>query len=172
MIKRTRKAHSRGRKTLIGGMIDGALIVGVSALIAGAALVGIIMIESSMDHPIFHITKGSLSYKWLDGVNYSIHIPTGMYNVNDINRYIHHTQFYNEHYLEKNNGHFHFFVRVDLNPSHTIDVVSNLISTKLYPIGTEKSQYQYPGPTTEAPATWSVPDVETRVELIIPVLHS
>ena len=107
--------------------------------------------------------NNTFSYKWIDGINYPVDVPTGFYEISDLNNFLHQTMLNNGHYLiENSTGNFVWFLTMAVNAStYKIDVVTFRMNTTLFPIGTASNQYLYPGspPSTSPPTSpaWSNP---------------
>lgn len=97
------------------------------------------------------------TYKWVDGINYTVSIPDGNYEISDLNNLLHQTMKNNKHYLQDSAGNYIWFITMTVNTSnYKIDFLFYPMSTALYP-------------TLTAPvgATWSIPTVATIPQILI-----
>ena len=132
------------------------------------ALASITMYNSTPNISSVYVNDVFL-YKWVNGVNYTVNIPTGFYEISDLNNFLHQTQLNNGHYLYQNStGNFVWFLTMAVNVStYKIDVVTYRMDTTIFPIGTGTTQYRYPGPTTTPPAGWANPGTQAYPQLVI-----
>jgi len=106
---------------------------------------------------IFNITSdygnNSFSYVWFDGVEYTITIPDGYYEISDLNSYFQSIMIANTHYMTNSAGQFIYFLEFLVNTSRYAVQINS------YPLDTTiQSTNGYILPTG---ATWSVPATST-----------
>jgi len=106
---------------------------------------------------IFNITSdygnNTFSYTWFDGVEYSITIPDGYYEISDLNSYFQSIMIANTHYMTNSAGQFIYFLEFIVNTSRYAVQINS------YPLDTTiQSTNGYILPTG---ATWSVPATST-----------
>jgi len=106
---------------------------------------------------IFNITSdygnNSFSYTWFDGIEYSITIPDGYYEISDLNSYFQSIMIANTHYMTNSAGQFIYFLEFIVNTSRYAVQINS------YPLDTTiQSSNGYILPTG---ATWSVPATST-----------
>ena len=106
---------------------------------------------------IFNITSdygnNTFSYTWFDGVEYSITIPDGYYEISDLNSYFQSIMIANTHYMTNSAGQFIYFLEFIVNTSRYAVQINS------YPLDTSiQSTNGYILPTG---ATWSVPATST-----------
>lgn len=139
------------------------------------ALASITMYNSTPNISSVYVND-TFSYTWVNGTNYPVNIPTGFYEISDLNNFLHQTQLNNGHYLYQNStGNFVWFLTMAVNVStYKIDLVSYRMDATLFPIGTGTSQYRYqypgsPGPTVTPPGSWANPGTQAYPQFLIPV---
>ena len=106
---------------------------------------------------IFNITSSygnnSFSYVWFDGIEYTITIPDGYYEISDLNAYFQSIMIANTHYMTNSAGQFIYFLEFLVNTSRYAVQINS------YPLDTTiQSTNNYILPTG---ATWSVPATST-----------
>ena len=106
---------------------------------------------------IFNITSdygnNSFSYVWFDGIEYTITIPDGYYEIRDLNAYFQSIMIANTHYMTNSAGQFIYFLEFLVNTSRYAVQINS------YPLDTTiQSTNNYILPTG---ATWSVPATST-----------
>jgi hypothetical protein len=106
---------------------------------------------------IFNITSSygnnSFSYVWFDGVEYTITIPDGYYEISDLNSYFQSIMIANTHYMTNSAGQFIYFLEFLVNTSRYAVQINS------YPLDTDiQTTNGYILPTG---ATWSVPTTST-----------
>jgi len=106
---------------------------------------------------IFNITSdygnNSFSYTWFDGIEYSITIPDGYYEISDLNSYFQSIMIANTHYMTNSAGQFIYFLEFIVNTSRYAVQINS------YPLDTTiQTTNGYILPTG---ATWSVPATST-----------
>ena len=112
---------------------------------------------------IFNITSdygnNSFSYTWFDGIEYTIAIPDGYYEISDLNSYFQSIMIANTHYLTNSAGQFIYFLEFVINTSRYAVQINS------YPLDTTSqtlNNYSLP-----AGATWVVPETSTQAQLNI-----
>ena len=106
---------------------------------------------------IFNITSdygnNSFSYVWFDGIEYTITIPDGYYEISDLNAYFQSIMIAYTHYMTNSAGQFIYFLEFLVNTSRYAVQINS------YPLDTTiQSTNNYILPTG---ATWSVPATST-----------
>jgi len=106
---------------------------------------------------IFNITSdygnNSFSYTWFDGIEYSITIPDGYYEISDLNSYFQSIMIANTHYMTNSAGQFIYFLEFIVNTSRYAVQINS------YPLDTTiQSSNGYILPSG---ASWSVPTTST-----------
>ena len=106
---------------------------------------------------IFNITSdygnNTFSYTWFDGVEYTITIPDGYYEISDLNSYFQSIMIANTHYMTNSAGQFIYFLEFIVNTSRYA------VQINAYPLDTTiQSSNGYILPSG---ATWSVPATST-----------
>ena len=106
---------------------------------------------------IFNITSdygnNSFSYTWFDGLEYSITIPDGYYEISDLNSYFQSVMIANTHYMTNSAGQFIYFLEFIVNTSRYAVQINS------YPLdATIQSTNGYILPSG---ASWSVPTTST-----------
>ena len=106
---------------------------------------------------IFNITSdygnNTFSYTWFDGVEYTITIPDGYYEISDLNSYFQSIMIANTHYMTNSAGQFIYFLEFIVNTSRYA------VQINAYPLDTTiQSSNGYILPSG---ATWSVPTTST-----------
>ena len=106
---------------------------------------------------IFNITSdygnNSFSYVWFDGIEYTITIPDGYYEISDLNSYFQSIMIANTHYMTNSAGQFIYFLEFIVNTSRYAVQINS------YPLDTSiQSSNGYILPSG---ATWSVPATST-----------
>jgi len=106
---------------------------------------------------IFNITSdygnNSFSYTWFDGLEYSITIPDGYYEISDLNSYFQSIMIANTHYMTNSAGQFIYFLEFIVNTSRYAVQINS------YPLdATIQSTNGYILPSG---ASWSVPTTST-----------
>jgi len=100
-------------------------------------------------------------YRWVDGIQYTVAIVDGFYEISNLNDYLHQTMLTNKHYLtEISTGNFVWFLTLAVNTStYKIDVVAYPMNLTDYPA----ASYSVP-----SGATWTVPAINTNPQLAVP----
>jgi hypothetical protein len=106
---------------------------------------------------IFNITSdygnNTFSYTWFDGIEYTITIPDGYYEISDLNSYFQSIMIANTHYMTNASGQFIYFLEFIVNTSRYAVQINS------YPLDTDiQTTNGYILPTG---ATWSVPATST-----------
>ena len=106
---------------------------------------------------IFNITSdygnNTFSYTWFDGIEYTITIPDGYYEISDLNSYFQSIMIANTHYMTNASGQFIYFLEFIVNTSRYAVQINS------YPLDeTIQTTNGYILPTG---ATWSVPATST-----------
>ena len=106
---------------------------------------------------IFNITSdygnNTFSYVWFDGIEYTITIPDGYYEISDLNAYFQSIMVANTHYMTNSAGQFIYFLEFIVNTSRYAVQINS------YPLDTSiQSSNGYILPSG---ATWSVPATST-----------
>jgi len=106
---------------------------------------------------IFNITSdydnNTFSYVWFDGVEYTITIPDGYYEISDLNSYFQSIMIANTHYMTNSAGQFIYFLEFVVNTSRYAVQINS------YPLDADiQTTNGYILPTG---ATWSVPTTST-----------
>ena len=106
---------------------------------------------------IFNITSdygnNTFSYTWFDGVEYTITIPDGYYEISDLNSYFQSIMIANTHYMTNSAGQFIYFLEFIVNTSRYA------VQINAYPLDADiQTTNGYILPTG---ATWSVPATST-----------
>jgi len=106
---------------------------------------------------IFNITSdygnNTFSYTWFDGIEYTITIPDGYYEISDLNSYFQSIMIANTHYMTNASGQFIYFLEFIVNTSRYAVQVNS------YPLDADiQTTNGYILPTG---ATWSVPATST-----------
>ena len=106
---------------------------------------------------IFNITSdygnNSFSYTWFDGVEYSITIPDGYYEISDLNSYFQSIMIANTHYMTNSAGQSIYFLEFVVNTARYAVQINS------YPLDTDiQSSNGYILPSG---ASWSVPTTST-----------
>jgi len=106
---------------------------------------------------IFNITSdygnNTFSYVWFDGIEYTITIPDGYYEISDLNSYFQSVMVANTHYMTNSAGQFIYFLEFIVNTSRYAVQINS------YPLDTDiQTTNGYLLPTG---ATWSVPATST-----------
>ena len=106
---------------------------------------------------IFNITSdygnNTFSYVWFDGIEYTITIPDGYYEISDLNSYFQSIMIANTHYMTNSAGQFIYFLEFIVNTSRYA------VQINAYPLDTTiQSSNGYILPSG---ATWSVPATST-----------
>jgi hypothetical protein len=106
---------------------------------------------------IFNITSdydnNTFSYVWFDGVEYTITIPDGYYEISDLNSYFQSIMIANTHYMTNSAGQFIYFLEFVVNTSRYAVQINS------YPLDADiQTTNGYNLPTG---ATWSVPTTST-----------
>jgi hypothetical protein len=106
---------------------------------------------------IFNITSdygnNTFSYTWFDGIEYTITIPDGYYEISDLNSYFQSIMIANTHYMTNSAGQFIYFLEFIVNTSRYA------VQINAYPLDTTiQSSNGYILPSG---ATWSVPATST-----------
>jgi hypothetical protein len=118
-----------------------------------------------MYNSTFNITSAnnnnSFSYKWVDGIDYSVAIPNGYYDIPALNNYLHFVMVQNKHYLVSSTGDFVYFITLGINPSrYAVEVNCFGLNTT---VATANSW------TLPVGASWVIPTVQLIVpSLIVP----
>ena len=106
---------------------------------------------------IFNITSdygnNSFSYTWFDGVEYSITIPDGYYEISDLNSYFQSIMIANTHYMTNSAGQFIYFLEFIVNTSRYAVQINS------YPLDTTIQSTN--GYILPSGASWSVPTTST-----------
>jgi hypothetical protein len=103
---------------------------------------------------IFNITtdyvNNSFSYVWFDGLEYSVDIPDGYYEISDLNSYFQSIMIANTHYMTNSSGQYIYFLEFVVNTSrYATQINSYELSTTIQSLN---------GYSLPAGATWSVPN--------------
>ena len=106
---------------------------------------------------IFNITSdygnNTFSYVWFYGIEYTITIPDGYYEISDLNAYFQSIMIANTHYMTNSAGQFIYFLEFIVNTSRYAVQINS------YPLDTSiQSSNGYILPSG---ATWSVPATST-----------
>ena len=106
---------------------------------------------------IFNITSdygnNTFSYTWFDGIEYTIAIPDGYYEISDLNSYFQSIMIANTHYMTNSDGQFIYFLEFIVNTSRYAVQINS------YPLDTTiQTTNGYILPTG---ASWSVPATST-----------
>jgi len=109
---------------------------------------------------IFNITSdygnNTFSYTWFDGIEYSITIPDGYYEISDLNSYFQSIMIANTHYMTNSAGQFIYFLEFVVNTSrYAVQINSYVLDTTI------QSSNGYILPSG---ATWSVPATSTLAQ--------
>ena len=106
---------------------------------------------------IFNITSdygnNSFSYTWFDGLEYSITIPDGYYEISDLNSYFQSIMIANTHYMTNSAGQFIYFLEFIVNTSRYAVQINS------YPLDTTIQSTN--GYILPSGASWSVPTTST-----------
>jgi len=106
---------------------------------------------------IFNITSdygnNTFSYTWFDGVEYTITIPDGYYEISDLNSYFQSIMIANTHYMTNSAGQFIYFLEFIVNTSRYA------VQINAYPLDTTIQTTN--GYILPSGATWSVPATST-----------
>ena len=112
---------------------------------------------------IFNITSdyrnNTFSYTWFDGIEYTITIPDGYYEISDLNSYFQSIMIANTHFMTNSAGQFIYFLEFVINTSRYAVQINS------YPLDTTSqtlNNYSLP-----AGATWVAPEVSTQAQLNI-----
>lgn len=109
-----------------------------------------------------NITNGSnsnFSYKWTDGTSVSVSLPSGFYQVSDLNAYLQSIMYTNNHYLyNTSTGAYLYYIEFAEN------TVYYSVQLNVYAVPTSlPSGYSLP-----SGATWSLPGTATTPQVTIP----
>jgi len=66
------------------------------------------------------LNNNTFSYQWDNGaglVSYNVVIPDGLYNISDLNNYLHYVMISNSHYLINSSGDFVYYAELEVNPN-------------------------------------------------------
>jgi len=112
---------------------------------------------------IFNITSdydnNTFSYVWFDGVEYTITIPDGYYEISDLNSYFQSIMIANTHYMTNSAGQFIYFLEFVVNTSrYAVQINSYPLDTTIQTL----SAYSKP-----SGATWVVPETSTQSQFKI-----
>ena len=106
---------------------------------------------------IFNITSdygnNTFSYTWFDGVEYTITIPDGYYEISDLNSYFQSIMIANMHYMTNSAGQFIYFLEFIVNTSRYAVQINS------YPLDTTIQSTN--GYILPSGASWSVPTTST-----------
>ena len=106
---------------------------------------------------IFNITSdygnNTFSYTWFDGVEYTITIPDGYYEISDLNSYFQSIMIANTHYMTNSAGQFIYFLEFIVNTSRYAVQINS------YPLDTTIQSTN--GYILPSGASWSVPTTST-----------
>lgn len=106
---------------------------------------------------IFNITSSygnnTFSYVWFDGIEYTITIPDGYYEISDLNSYFQSVMIANTHYMTNSAGQFIYFLEFLVNTSRYAVQINS------YPLDTTIQSTN--GYILPSGATWSVPATST-----------
>jgi len=106
---------------------------------------------------IFNITSdygnNTFSYTWFDGVEYTITIPDGYYEISDLNSYFQSIMIANTHYMTNSAGQFIYFLEFIVNTSRYA------VQINAYPLDADIQTTN--GYILPSGATWSVPATST-----------
>jgi hypothetical protein len=112
---------------------------------------------------IFNVTSdygnNSFSYVWVDGIEYTITIPDGYYEISDLNSYFQSIMIANKHYMTNSAGQFVYFLEFVVNTSrYAVQINSHPLDTTI------QSTNGYILPSG---ATWVVPETSTQAQFKI-----
>ena len=112
---------------------------------------------------IFNVTSdygnNSFSYVWVDGIEYTITIPDGYYEISDLNSYFQSIMIANAHYMTNSAGQFVYFLEFVVNTSrYAVQINSYPLDTTIQTL----SAYSKP-----SGATWVVPETSTQSQFKI-----
>ena len=106
---------------------------------------------------IFNITSdygnNSFSYTWFDGLEYSITIPDGYYEISDLNSYFQSIMIANTHYMTNSAGQSIYFLEFIVNTSRYAVQINS------YPLDADIQSTN--GYILPSGASWSVPTTST-----------
>ena len=106
---------------------------------------------------IFNITSdygnNTFSYVWFDGIEYTITIPDGYYEISDLNSYFQSIMIANTHYMTNSAGQFIYFLEFIVNTSRYAVQINS------YPLDTTIQSTN--GYILPSGASWSVPTTST-----------
>jgi len=106
---------------------------------------------------IFNITSdygnNTFSYVWFDGVEYSITIPDGYYEISDLNSYFQSIMIANTHYMTNSAGQSIYFLEFIVNTSRYAVQINS------YPLDADIQSTN--GYILPSGASWSVPTTST-----------
>ena len=106
---------------------------------------------------IFNITSdygnNTFSYVWFDGVEYSITIPDGYYEISDLNSYFQSIMIANTHYMTNSAGQSIYFLEFIVNTSRYAAQINS------YPLDADIQSTN--GYILPSGASWSVPTTST-----------
>jgi len=109
---------------------------------------------------IFNITSDygniTFSYVWFDGIEYSITIPDGYYEISDLNSYFQSIMIANTHYMTNSAGQFIYFLEFIVNTSRYAVQINS------YPLDTTIQSAN--GFILPSRASWSVPASSTLAQ--------
>jgi len=112
---------------------------------------------------IFNVTSdygnNTFSYIWFDGIEYTISIPDGYYEISDLNSYFQSIMIANTHYMTNSAGQFVYFLEFVVNTSrYAVQINSYPLDTTIQTL----NAYSKP-----AGATWVVPETSTQAQFKI-----
>lgn len=94
--------------------------------------------------------NNQFKYTWIDGVETTITMPDGNYEISGINAFLQSKMVANGHYLENSNGDYIYYLEIKVNATtYKIEMISYNVPTQ-----TEASNSNYTRPSS---ATWSFP---------------
>jgi hypothetical protein len=112
---------------------------------------------------IFNVTSdygnNSFSYVWVDGIEYTITIPDGYYEISDLNSYFQSIMIANKHYMTNSAGQFVYFLEFVVNTSRYAVQINS------YPLDTTIQSTN--GYILPSGATWVVPETSTQAQFKI-----
>jgi len=109
--------------------------------------------------------NNTFQYRWITGVDYTVTMPDGFYEISDMNNFLHQTMLNNGHYLtEISTNNAVWFLTMSVNTStYKIDLLSFPMINTVY----TSALYTTPVPPSPIPP-WSVPATSTNPQFVIP----
>jgi len=102
--------------------------------------------------------NNTYSYRWTNGITYSVTMPDGNYSVAEINTYLQNIMVANTHYLiETSTGDFRYFIEWETNETFYAIQLNEYVVPTVLPTG-----YTLP-----AGATWTFPAVASTPQIIV-----